>query len=529
MRSNNIILAIVAVEGLLVLGIELVSSVLLTPYWGNSFVFWVINLFLAMLGLSIAYFIAHRIEKNNNYDYQLLITKSLFFVYIYTQLIYNFNVLIQKIIISLIDSTLLGILFSVSLFTFIPLTFLGVIPIFAVKINLHNDDLDEGKLSGKYFSISSLFGIISVLVIALAILPIGGSSVVILFLNLVMIGILIYLKYSKFTKYSSWLFIIPIMTFLFLNFIEIKKNKKISINKLGGKVLMKKSGILGELEVYENYYSQTKYLFVNNVAQTKSHTTGRSLYPYLYSLSTYSSYKPVGSKILLAGFGGGNLVYELVNLGYDVDVVDIDKRLLPIAKQYFLLPDNKFNFIHSDIRRYIKLTDTKYDVVIFDLSFGESVPANVYTLECFKETEKLLNKDGLVLIHFLSSLNDSGKKALFALKNTLNKAGLENEIMNRLNKTNIMDGVEDINKPDAFIFAAARNLDFSNVKFRPDIDLLPELVPQKNNMFLKLNNEGNANIILTDDKPYLDILQLSNVLKLRKENIADIVIRKQND
>ncbi len=506
-------------EGFVVLSLQIIGGVLLTPYWGNSFIFWALQLFFTMLGLSAGYYmIPTWLEKIASGSLQKL-EKTLLFVFFYLLVTLVFSDGISFYLVSTCSSPLTGMLFSQVIFIFIPFTLLGSVPVQVILLSEKQKEASQGQRTGEVFSASSLAGIFSVFLFAFVALPLAGIAFSIAILLVGVSGVLVFFLGRE--KKKKLIYLLPALAILGSVILVTKeKNSKRPNMQAGIRTTEMHSGILGQLKVMEIQSTQSRYLYLNNALQSKTHLTGRSLYPYVYSLVMYSTCRPAGSSVLIAGMGGGSLAFEYDRMGYKVDIVDIDGRLPEVVERNFLVPAKKPEFTESDIRRYIKRTEKKYDIIVFDLSKGECVPTNVYTLECFKEVQKRLNQGGIILIHFLSSLSGDGEKALCSIKRTLLEAGFNCELMNHRNKKDLKEG-SGPEISEAYIFMAAQKIDLSSSNFMIDSSLLKELLPDKKHLFLEL--DGSKGYLLTDDKPILDVLQSQNAFTMRKENIKSLL------
>lgn len=516
-KSGNSIKSLVFLEGFMVLALQIFVSVIVTPYWGNSFVFWSLSLFFTMLALSFGYFFAPLILLKTKNNATSLLVKLLwsFFIYLLFLFVNSESLLVR--FINDYSSLITGNIVTLFIFIFIPVMCLAMIPILVINHQSNMEAQDEGDFTGKVFSLSSLSGITAVLLLSFVTIPIWGILVTkIVLLSIVCLLFFLFLWSLKKKKSAYALIGVFVLSMFILN-------QQGKIGRQGGniRVIEQIDGLLGQIKVVDYLNEQTRYFFVNNATQSKIHMTGRSLFPYVYSISIYASYKPAGSDVLLSGMGGGSLVYELSNFGYNIDVVDIDARLEGVAQRYSLVPAKKATFIESDIRRYLNNSKKKYDIIILDLSKGENVPTNVYTLESFTKCKDMLKKDGILIIHFLSSLTENGQLAMASVGKTLREAGFDYRLMNTLNKKSLMDGVKDLSKPDGYIFCAAQKIDFAAAEFIVDSTLIGELVPKKGNLFLEFNDDKG--LLLTDDKPILDVLQMENAATMRKMNIKSII------
>ena len=99
-------------------------------------------------------------------------------------------------------------------------------------------------------------------------------------------------------------------------------------------------------------------------------------------------------------WGGGTILRQLKRNLFEVDVVEIDERMEFVAKEYFGIADDN-NIVIDDARHYIKTTDKKYDVIIYDLYHSETPPIHLMTGEAFSEISSRLNENGILAINFL--------------------------------------------------------------------------------------------------------------------------------
>lgn len=513
----NSISALVFLEGFMVLALQIIVSVIVTPYWGNSFVFWSLSLFFTMLALSFGYFLTPFILKRTKNKATSLLVKLLWFFFVYLFFIFLNSDNLLMYFISNYTSLIAGNMITLFFFIFIPVFCLGTIPILVINHQGKHQPENEGEITGKVFSLSSLSGIVAVLLLSFFFIPILGVLLTKVIL-IVIISLLFFLfLWNMKKKLSAYILIGASVLGVFI----LNQPVNLGVKNSNIRVTESIDGLLGQIRVVDHINENTRYFFVNNASQSKIHATGRSLFPYVHSISIYSSFKPEGSEVLIAGMGGGSLVYELSRFGFNIDVVDVDARLEGVVERNGLVPEKKANFIESDIRRYVNNSEKKYDIIILDLSKGEIVPTNVYTLESFVKCKEMLKEDGILLIHFLSSLTESGQLALASVGKTLREANFDYRLMNRLNKSDLMDGVEDINRPNGYVFCAATQIDFSNAEFIIDPSIIDEMVPKKENLFLEFND--NKGLLLTDDRPILDVLQMNNATNMRKINIKAII------
>lgn len=138
------------------------------------------------------------------------------------------------------------------------------------------------------------------------------------------------------------------------------------------------------MDVYSGNESENiiyRGLFLNGIKQTNTEVGNEpfSLWDYPHKISALSSIMPPGSQALLLGMGGGSIAFELTGIGFNLDIVELDERIPRIARKYFNYDPRKSNLIIDDARHYIRKSDKKYDLVIFDIVKGEAQPSYIFT------------------------------------------------------------------------------------------------------------------------------------------------------
>ena len=119
---------------------------------------------------------------------------------------------------------------------------------------------------------------------------------------------------------------------------------------------------------------------------------------------------------------------QFTRLGFDIDAVEIDKRVWDVSVEYFNVDPN-INIVIDDARHYIKTCGKKYDIVVFDTFLSESVPEHLLTLEGFEDTRKILNPEGMVMINFYGFIKGETGRAARAVLKTLNESEFITEVM----------------------------------------------------------------------------------------------------
>ena len=127
--------------------------------------------------------------------------------------------------------------------------------------------------------------------------------------------------------------------------------------------------------------------------------------------------------------GGGTFVYprhQLANLPESqTDVVEIDPKLVEVAReQFFLKDDPRLHIKIEDARTYLNRVSKPgtpdsmigaYDVAFIDVfKSAKSVPYQLTTRETMQMVSDVLDEDGVVVMNIVANPNGKGARFLSA-------------------------------------------------------------------------------------------------------------------
>jgi spermidine synthase len=121
--------------------------------------------------------------------------------------------------------------------------------------------------------------------------------------------------------------------------------------------------------------------------------------------------------------GGGAMVMPEAMLTSDpslhVEVVEIDPQLFEVGRRFFRIDEYpQLTMIADDARRYLRLTDKKYDLIFGDVYHGvRNVPPHLLTQEFFRLVKDRLNDGGVFMMNLIGTVH--GRQALL-FQSTLN-------------------------------------------------------------------------------------------------------------
>ena len=408
-------------EGATVMAVELLSARMVAPYFGSALYAWGTVIGFTLLALAIGYFAGGVIaDKYSGPDtlLWLLLTASLFLILMHV------SAPLLTIAFANLSPSVAVVLVSMALIL-PPLVFLGMVPTFLIRRVSTTGD-SAGRSTGTVYAISSASGIFALPVFGFFIIPRFGLTLPSIMTGLV-VGMIPFVKLVGQKRYVSLLWI-PFALFSFWAIKTQHPGKAVDVKYYS-------EGLLGQLLVADissepGQKSGQRMLMMNRMVQTWVNTENhQSIWDYVGYVRAICSNLPKKADALILGLGGGTVANIFaVDLGYNVDAVELDQRIVDVARDYFAL-SNRVNVIVDDARHYLEESEKKYDLIFFDVYRGEIPPSHVFTVESLITTKKLLKEDGLIVVNFNGFLDGKTGRAARSIYKTLIATGLETAIL----------------------------------------------------------------------------------------------------
>lgn len=494
------ILLLSFLEGAAVMTVELVGAKMLAPVFGTSLYVWAATLGITLFALTAGYY------SGGYFSAKSSTLKSIYLVLLLAGIFTVQMPITSKFIFKATFDMDVRIGASLSLLVFMmpPLIFMGMTSPLIIRYFTQHADM-AGKSAGTVYAISTLGGILSTFLTGFYFLPELGikNTVLISGATLIIpatIGLIYFKQYNDLLLLS---FFIPVGYYIFK-----------TDNTSEYKILYQKEGVLGQVKIVEHPYItkqndtvNVRAMLVNNTAQTITNLNkpGEDLWDYAYYFPAAASIFPKGSKALLCGLGGGTIVRQFQNLGFEIEVVEIDERIKETAIDFFDV--SKELPIHvNDARHFMKNTSKTYDLVTYDMFLSETPPAHLFTIECFEEVKRILNDKGMIMMNFYGFISGERGKAARSVYNTLIAAGYHVNLL--------VTPADNEFERNLIFLASSDNKDFTNIHYSEE-DKVP--INDLTKHFLNINEIDFSDApVLTDNKPQLEHIYLPAALAWRQ-------------
>ncbi len=478
------------IEGAAVMIAELIGAKMLSPQFGSSLYVWATVMAITLGGLACGYFVGGVISSKKRSPlvlYTILLIGSAFIIlmpFLSKSIIYIFGNY------SLIPS----IIFCTFVFLFPPVFMMGMVSPVIVSLCTRNVE-EAGRVSGSVYAISTAGGIIATFLTGFFIIPTFGLTLpcIITGISLGIIPLFLLIKKFK-TGVAIWTLVVAWGLYKFFS-PELQPGIPVPYNE---------EGMMGQVMVVDypiadsagNFKGFNRTLYVNRMTQAQLNETDSAARYFGYvDLLASSLSGETGKKVLICGMGGGGLANRLHDAGFSVDVCEIDPRISFVAKEYFKLNPG-INVILDDARHFIKNSKTLYDIIVLDVFKGEEIPSHCFTKEAFDEMTTHLESSGMLIINSNGYIDDEKGLGNRSIAMTLSAAGYDWKIL-----------PTESNSEDW------RNLEFFAV---PPGSSRPQRKVRMEDVYIEKLPDG---IVLTDDRPILDIINIPAYKAWRKLSI----------
>jgi len=406
---------IVFVSGAAVMILELVGSRILAPYVGTTILVWTSLIGIILASLSIGYWLGGIIADRHP-RIQLLAG----IIYL-AGISIGFTSLIKEPFLSLLQENiasirLSSILATLSLFS-LPSILLGMVLPFSVRLKLDNLK-HSGATTGLLYALSTLGSIVGTFLAGFFLISYLGHHKILVLLSIILMlfSVETYIFHSsKFKTNLVLLLLTGAISFLLLSH-PVSAQTLVDIDTDYNRVILKegRDGATGR---------PVLNLFIGNALDSVMFLDGNNenASAYLEFFRLEEHFRPTMERVLM--IGGGGYLYPRAflerNEGVWVDIVEIDPKVTQLAKEYFLFKEDGRSIVYrEDARTFLNKSENIYDAIIVDVCDRAGCPFQLMTQEAIEEIYNLLEKDGIVVVNLVPSIEGPGGEVVRAVFKT---------------------------------------------------------------------------------------------------------------
>jgi len=393
----------VFVSGAMVMALELLGSRFLIPHFGSTLYVWGSLIGVVLAALSLGYYHGGRIaDRRPSFQAFAFI---IFSAGVYILFINTLAPMVFEFALSLRMGERFSPLAATVLLLALPSWLLGMVSPYAIRLGAKT--LKEiGSLAGNLYSLSTAGSIVGTFLTAFVLIPELGVAKT---LYGVSIGLMAVSTLSL-TNRGKSLAVVVISLALAMAFTAPVK---------ASGVVFEGESAYHHIVVMDNNVTGVRTLLLDNNFHSAMdlREPSRIVYTYTGFFHLGFLFNPEVENVLFIGGGGFSGPKRFLE-DYDwvkVDVVEIDPQVVRVAEEYFgLKPDPRLKVYIQDGRVYLASSEKKYDLVVMDTYDKSFIPFHLMTLEFWREMERDLKPQGVVVLNFISSLEGDASRILKA-------------------------------------------------------------------------------------------------------------------
>jgi len=401
----------VFVVGAVLLGLEIVGSRVLAPYFGSSIFVWGSLISTFMAGLAVGYaaggWVADRRPRLVVMAMLILISGVLVAILPLTAAPIN------RAIVSVDFGPRLNPLLATVVLFFLPSIFMGTISPYAIKLAA-SSLATIGNTAGSMYAISTAGSIAGSLLTAFyliqaigvrSILLALGATLIALALVLLIVGQLWRRRADKLVATGG---VLALLLF--------------GVSPLAtARTLYEKDSLYHRIIVTEDDHVRTLRFDRLRQSAMDLQDPDRMVFHYTQYLHLALVFHEDPKRALFIGLGGGSAPrrFHKDYPGLAIDAAELDPEVVNVAKRYFLFQETERMKVQAvDGRIFINKTPHRYDMVFLDAYYADAIPFHLATREFLQELKRKLTPSGIVVTNIIGSVRGADSKLLRSIWKT---------------------------------------------------------------------------------------------------------------
>ena len=399
----------VFISGMTTLAAELAAGRLIGNVFGTSNIVWATIIGLILIYLTLGYFLGGKWADANPTPgamYRVLAWGAFtlgLIPYIAGPVLRSAANAFDALQVGILGASFVAVL----ILFIIPITLLGTISPFAIRLSVHDTE-HAGQVSGQIYAISTLGSFIGTFLPTLVTIPaIGTKNTFLLFsmilLVVALIGLARFSNRGEMLKHG-WMPIVLIVIALLTTGQALKSNtgqiyetesayNYIQVQQQSGFTLLR----LNEGQGVHSIYNPDTLQYNGPWDQ------------FLVSPYFYLGRKPADVKrIAIVGLAAGTTARQMTAVygNIQIDGYELDPKIVEVGQKYFGMTMPNLNIVIGDGRLNLERSDQTYEIIAVDAYRPPYIPPHMTTQEFFQIVASHLAEDGVLTINSASVPGD---------------------------------------------------------------------------------------------------------------------------
>jgi spermidine synthase len=494
--------ATAAITGAAILIVEILGAKMLAPYVGTSHFVWTAQIAVTLVALAAGYYAGGRLVDRAPHLRKLYAAILLAALYLGLSVM-----LVEPVAYWCLKFKLaIGSLLASAFLFFIPLALLAMVGPFLVRV-LTESVSGVGSNVGRLTSISTLGSVAGTGLIGYVLIPFLPNSVTMYLTAALLLSVCVAYFFVCDRRHPYRPTVAGAVVLLALLWLGTYRLEQLALRNSTER--FRANSNFGLLQVLDNQ-AGTRRLYLNDylLQNTYDPATKQSTSMFTYLLHDLArAYTPKLERVLCVGLGVGIAPMKFATGGAAVDVVEINPKVLPIAREFFDCQLERLNVVIGDGRHFINQAQPRsYDAINLDAFLGDSSPVHLFTKEAFAAMRRLLKPDGVLVMNVFGDFTPGRDFFMASLERTLREgAGFRSVKIHAAGGGNVFFVASD--QPELKVLQAP---DFEQVH--------PACRHQARTAFETLQQVDPAHgRVLTDDHNPLEYYDAANRERVRRD------------
>jgi len=410
-RLRRYLYVTAALTGAAIMVVEILGAKMLAPYVGMSHFVWTAQIATTLVALALGYYVGGWVVDRSPRLGALYGGILAAAVYLCLTVLVVEPVAYWGLRFDLAVGSLLASLF---LF-FPPLALLAMVGPFFVRI-LTESVTDVGSNMGRLTAVGTLGSFAGTILIGYVLIPLlpNSTSMYLTAATLAAVGIGYFVAYQR---QAVPTLVVLVGAALALGFVGVRKRPQFARSV----ELDHANSNFGLLQVLDDAGTHSRYFMDDFLMQNSYDPVAKQ------SLSAFTDvlhalargYTPDIHRVLCIGLGIGTVPMQFAREGASVDVVEINRAVVPLAEKYFDLDPQQLHIVIGGGRYFVNKSTDQYDTIIVDAFVGDSSPSNLLTREAFEGMRRLLKPGGTLVINSIANFEPGREFLVASLEKTL--------------------------------------------------------------------------------------------------------------
>ncbi len=396
------LLLIVFVSGMTTMAVEMSASRLLAPYFGDSLLIWSVLIGLILIYLTIGYYLGGHLADRSPQE------STLYQITAWAAFIIGLVPFMARPVLRLSAwgfvgynvALLLGSLLGVVLLFAIPVTLLGCVSPFAIRLAVRNLR-STGNVAGGIYALSTLGSIIGTFTPVLVLIPNIGTRWTFFLFSLILLGLSLIGLARALGRRALPYTLMPVIVL------------SLALLWPGG-AIKATEGLVYEVESAYNYIQVVQEddwlcLYLNegqgiHSAYSPDRVLTDSTWDYFLVIPFFNDPPYTADRVdnlCLVGLAAGTVAkqYTAIYGPMPIDGVEIDPQIVAVGRRFFAMNEPNLNAVVGDGRYFLAHSHKRYDVVAIDAYRPPYIPFHLTTQEFFTQVRDHLTEEGVVAIN----------------------------------------------------------------------------------------------------------------------------------